>query len=818
MAVREQSGDRPREKNMKTDKKVYLVAQELELARVLAGNSTPSRDRALRNLKKWFSHRSKTLPFTDQDFQIIWKGLYYSMWMSDKPLTQEECAENIASLIHFQTFDEPIRFFKAGLSTLINQWFGIDQLRLDKFLMLVRRLLRHMLIVLKEHGLSKKNIDMFSEVVLLTVLNTNINPPVGLFMHFTEIFLEEIAKITEGNIPSDRLVDFIRPFIKKLAVTSDGREIAHIRKFIFIYLIKQSNLGMDYQAKYEAWKREGFPGNINSMQKIKLDDDEKASEGVNLENKEKPLDPRAGRVDVELPQIKFNAKHFVNALQEYKFDKDSNSKSRSTINELTKLFTKLSKGMYPLGTKQVRDTKTDSYDTSIRKATNRLVKFEKKLLGKEKKKRKSSGDHEETDEVPRKRKKVDKDTIDGKELEKFIGQNLSKKTKKRKKSDDRNVNGKAEHNGDDVTEEELENFIVQSEGDLEKKTKKNKKLKISINSDKVTEELENSAKQNGGTKKTRKNKKIAENETKNTEEVKVVDEKENKLKRKRRNETNTDKTEAKKKRKKKNGTREQIIDNIECVFERNSGTWVVYDVSRDTGEIEATTAQETGTYEGSVESSTDIKECPSTSSRNPENSESALPSDKSPSTFGTDLGSPNDENQTPSKNKASSSKSPIVEKDSPKSGINPVRLFESPQKTNDLFPKSSWDEPLHEGEYEICIPSKKHVAKLKRRAKKTNQSVHELINTSMKQIRGKGRLSLDVSLVQNPFSAPNSAKKVKINTKLNKSQEIHEHVQQILSSPGIPYDANKKPLKPLLKAAASSTPVNPFYNKQLNVC
>lgn len=65
MAVREQSGDHPREKIMKTDnktdKKVYLVAQELKLARVLAGNNKTSRDKALKSLKKWFSHRSKTL-------------------------------------------------------------------------------------------------------------------------------------------------------------------------------------------------------------------------------------------------------------------------------------------------------------------------------------------------------------------------------------------------------------------------------------------------------------------------------------------------------------------------------------------------------------------------------------------------------------------------------------------------------------------------------------------------------------------------------------------------------------------------------------
>lgn len=72
------------------------------------------------------------------------------------------------------------------------------------------------------------------------------------------------------------------------------------------------------------------------MQKIKLNNDEDMSK-EEVEDKEKPLDPRAGRVDVELPQIKFKAKYIVNALHEHKFDKNSNSKSRNTINELINL-------------------------------------------------------------------------------------------------------------------------------------------------------------------------------------------------------------------------------------------------------------------------------------------------------------------------------------------------------------------------------------------------------------------------------------------------------------------------------------------------
>lgn len=48
---------------------------------------------------------------------------------------KEDCAENISSLVHSLPIDMALLFYKCGMITLSNEWFGIDQLRLDKFLM-----------------------------------------------------------------------------------------------------------------------------------------------------------------------------------------------------------------------------------------------------------------------------------------------------------------------------------------------------------------------------------------------------------------------------------------------------------------------------------------------------------------------------------------------------------------------------------------------------------------------------------------------------------------------------------------------------------
>lgn len=76
------------------------------------------------------------------------------------------------------------------------------------------------------------------------------------------------------------------------------------------------------------------------MKKIEVNNDGNTS--LELDEKEEsanaprnaPLDPRAGRVDVELKQIKFVPKAITMALLECKFNKETNAKSRKLLDTL----------------------------------------------------------------------------------------------------------------------------------------------------------------------------------------------------------------------------------------------------------------------------------------------------------------------------------------------------------------------------------------------------------------------------------------------------------------------------------------------------
>uniref|UniRef100_A0A452SR40 Ribosomal RNA processing 1 n=1 Tax=Ursus americanus TaxID=9643 RepID=A0A452SR40_URSAM len=62
----------------------------IQLAQRLAGNEQVTRDRAVKRLRKYIVARTQLAAggFTHDELLKVWKGLFYCMWMQDKPLLQ----------------------------------------------------------------------------------------------------------------------------------------------------------------------------------------------------------------------------------------------------------------------------------------------------------------------------------------------------------------------------------------------------------------------------------------------------------------------------------------------------------------------------------------------------------------------------------------------------------------------------------------------------------------------------------------------------------------------------------------------------------
>jgi ribosomal RNA-processing protein 1 len=64
------------------------------------------------------------------------------MWMSDKPLVQQELASALAKIaVEFENQQNTLGYLQAFWMTMAREWHGIDYLRLDKFYFLCRQMI-----------------------------------------------------------------------------------------------------------------------------------------------------------------------------------------------------------------------------------------------------------------------------------------------------------------------------------------------------------------------------------------------------------------------------------------------------------------------------------------------------------------------------------------------------------------------------------------------------------------------------------------------------------------------------------------------------
>ncbi|XP_028623769.1 ribosomal RNA processing protein 1 homolog A [Grammomys surdaster] len=221
---------------------------EVQLAQRLAGNEQVTRDRALRKLRKYIVARSQraTGGFTPDELIKVWKGLFYCMWMQDKPLQQEELGTTIAQLVHaFQTMEAQHLFLRAFWQTMIREWVGIDRLRLDKFYMLMRMVLNESLKAVKIQGWEERHIEQLLELLTTEILNPESQAPSGVKSHFLEIFLEELTKVGAAELTANQNLQFIDPFCQIAARTKDSLVLHKILQSIFETIVEQAPLAIE---------------------------------------------------------------------------------------------------------------------------------------------------------------------------------------------------------------------------------------------------------------------------------------------------------------------------------------------------------------------------------------------------------------------------------------------------------------------------------------------------------------------------------------------------------------------------------------------
>ncbi|KZF26379.1 nucleolar [Xylona heveae TC161] len=189
--------------------------QQAPFVKQLAANDRPTRDKAVASLRTYLSGRKS---FEEIELLKLWKGLFFCMWMSDRPRTQQQLAIDLAGLVDVLPDETALAFLEAFWKTMSREWTGIDVLRMDKFLMLVRAYLNASFRYLAKIRWESRRVEKYMDILSELPFNcTDPKIPNGLRFHAIDIYVDEIDKVDtprSGNIPLDQLLQPLRKLQK----------------------------------------------------------------------------------------------------------------------------------------------------------------------------------------------------------------------------------------------------------------------------------------------------------------------------------------------------------------------------------------------------------------------------------------------------------------------------------------------------------------------------------------------------------------------------------------------------------------------------
>lgn len=250
-----------------------MQSTELQFAQRLASSEKGVRDRAVRKLRQYLSARtqSDTGSFSQEELLKIWKGLFYCMWVQDEPLLQEELANIISQLIHVVNSSEAQHLFiQTFWQTVNREWQGIDKLRLDKYYMLIRLVLRQSFEVLKRNAWEESQITLFLDILMKEILSPESRSPNGVRSHLIDVYLDELSTVGGRELLADQNLKLIDPFCRIAAKTKDHTLVQTVAKGVFEVIVDQSAFVPEESVEEQKTKEDGngLPANELACQKV----------------------------------------------------------------------------------------------------------------------------------------------------------------------------------------------------------------------------------------------------------------------------------------------------------------------------------------------------------------------------------------------------------------------------------------------------------------------------------------------------------------------------------------------------------------------
>uniref|UniRef100_A0A3Q4I506 Ribosomal RNA processing protein 1 homolog B-like n=1 Tax=Neolamprologus brichardi TaxID=32507 RepID=A0A3Q4I506_NEOBR len=172
--------------------------------------------------------------FSGEELLKLWKGLFYCLWMQDKPLLQVTPPP-----------PQELSYLRSFLQTMKREWTGIDRLRMDKFFQLVRFVFRQTFEMLRRRSWDSSAVSQFLELLTAQLLQSDAAAPSGLQLHVLDLYLTELAVMGAAELTADQNLTFIEPFCRTAARTKDRTLLSGICSSVFSTIINQAPFAID---------------------------------------------------------------------------------------------------------------------------------------------------------------------------------------------------------------------------------------------------------------------------------------------------------------------------------------------------------------------------------------------------------------------------------------------------------------------------------------------------------------------------------------------------------------------------------------------
>ena len=218
------------------------------LTRKLAASSKKHRDDGISAVGKLLSNSENEM---DKDkMSQLWKALFYSFWMSDKTLIQQELARKLSNFVKICHSDSTaLLYIECFMECMEREWRGIDHHRIEKYLSLVRYFVHSCFDLF---ALNEWRLDLcksFSDILRFK-MNLVSSASRGLFLHLTDVYIEELVKVNRIDsddhlsesfrppISFDALYHLLTPFISIYLESNQLHQRQHVVQKIFNPLLE----------------------------------------------------------------------------------------------------------------------------------------------------------------------------------------------------------------------------------------------------------------------------------------------------------------------------------------------------------------------------------------------------------------------------------------------------------------------------------------------------------------------------------------------------------------------------------------------------